>query len=121
MDIEGKIIKVLPLVSGVKNDKEWKNQQYVLLTNDLRYPKHIVFSAFNEKVDNFAIKEGDELVVSIEIDAKEYKGKWYNSVNAWKVVRNQPYGTTAQQVHQAPIAQAVNNSSVADLSGDLPF
>ena len=128
MEQTGKIIKVLPLKSGVSKSsgKEWKAQEYVLETNDIKYPTHLCFSVFGDKVDSFAIKEGENLTVSFNIDAREYEGRWYNSIQAWKVDRgsnNQSYGQPSAgyvQNNNPQPAQVANSVPISG-SDDLPF
>lgn len=128
MEQTGKIIKVLPLKSGVSKSsgKEWKSQEYVMETSDIRYPTHLCFSVFGDRVDSFAIKEGEELTVSFNIDAREYEGRWYNSIQAWKVERgadNQFYGQPSAGYVQDNIPQPAQVSNNVPISGsdDLPF
>ena len=65
----------------------WKSQEYVIETHD-QYPKKMVFNIFGaEKIDQFAIKAGEELLVSFDIDAHEYNGRWFNNVRAWNIQR----------------------------------
>ena len=128
MEQTGKIIKVLPLKSGVSKSsgKEWKSQEYVLETNDIKYPTHLCFSVFGDKVDSFAIKEGENLTVSFNIDAREYEGRWYNSIQAWKVDRganNQSYGQPSAgyvQNNNPQPAQAANSVPISGID-NLPF
>lgn len=86
MEIKGKIIALLPIKEGTSKStgNAWKSQDYVLETQDL-YPKHVCFNVWGDKIDAFAIKVGDVLTVSIDIDAHEYEGKWFNQIRAWKV------------------------------------
>ena len=128
MEQTGKIIKVLPLKSGVSKSsgKEWKSQEYVMETSDIRYPTHLCFSVFGDRVDSFAIKEGEELTVSFNIDAREYEGRWYNSIQAWKVERgadNQFYGQPSAGYVQNNIPQPAQVSNSVPVSGgdNLPF
>ena len=128
MEQTGKIIKVLPLKSGVSKSsgKEWKSQEYVMETSDIRYPTHLCFSVFGDRVDSFAIKEGEELTVSFNIDAREYEGRWYNSIQAWKVDRgtnNQFYGQPSAGYVQDNTPQPAQVSNSAPVSGgdNLPF
>ena len=88
MEITGKIIQVLPEVGGIsKAGNEWKKQEYVLETHD-QYPKKICFQIFGaDRIAQAAIQAGEELIVSIDIDSREYQGRWYTSINAWKVER----------------------------------
>lgn len=95
MDIQGKIIAVLPERSGVSARGEWKAGTYVLETHD-QYPRKLAFDVFGaDRINQFAIKVGEEMVVSFDIDAHEYQGRWYNSIRAWNVQRIDPAAAQA--------------------------
>ena len=87
MEITGKIILVLPERSGVSARGEWKAGSYVIETHE-QYPKKMVFDVFGaDRLAQFNIQAGEELIVSFDIDAHESQGRWYNSVRAWNVQR----------------------------------
>lgn len=88
MEINGRIIKVLPLQSGEGKNGTWQKQDYVLNTENEKYPKNICFSVWGDKVNNFNISEGDIVTASIEIESREYNEKWYTNVQAWKVEKS---------------------------------
>ncbi len=103
MEIEGKIIAVLPAREGVsaRTGTPWKTQDYVIETHE-QYPRKCCFNVFgSDKIQLFNIQVGEELRVSFDIDAHEYQGRWFNSVRAWKVERIDP--NAAQQ----PMPQGV--------------
>ena len=52
-----------------------------------QYPKKICFMVWSDKIDELAIKEGENLVVSIDLESREYNGRWYTDVKAWKATR----------------------------------
>ena len=87
MEIDGKIIECLALKTGQSSNGEWRKQEYVLETNG-QYPKKICFLAWGEKIEQFAIKEGETVQVSIDLESREYNGRWYTDVKAWKVSRD---------------------------------
>ena len=92
MEIEGKIIAVIPAREGVsaRTGSPWKTQDYVIETHE-QYPKKCCFNVFgSDKIQLFDIKVGEELRVSFDIDAHEYQGRWFNSIRAWKVERIDP-------------------------------
>ena len=95
MEITGKIIAALQEKSGTSasTGNSWKVQEFVLETQtdaNNQYPRRCVFSVFGEdKLREFNIKAGETLTVSFDIDAREYQGRWYNSIRAWRVVRPQ--------------------------------
>jgi len=45
------------------------------------------FNAFGNKVDEFAIQEGETLTVSVDIESREFNGRWYTDIRAWRVER----------------------------------
>ena len=87
MNIRGKIIQVNDQQSGESSKGHWKKQEYILETES-DYPKKICFVGWNDKIDEWAIKQGDELDVSIDLESREYNNRWYTDVKAWKVVKN---------------------------------
>ena len=87
MEIQGKIIAVLPERSGVSARGEWKAQSFVIETHE-QYPKKLCFDVFGaDRLAQFNIQSGEELLVSFEIDAHEYQGRFFNQVRAWNVIR----------------------------------
>lgn len=129
MEITGKIIAVLPARSGVsaRTGSEWKVQEYVLETQE-QYPRKMCFDVFGaDKIDQFAIQIGEQLTVSFDIDAREYQGRWYNSIRAWKVERvaAQDPSAPAGMPQFPPIGETgatpIADFSSGDAKDDLPF
>jgi hypothetical protein len=126
MEITGKIIAVLPMQGGTsKAGNEWKKQEYVLETHD-QYPKKVCFQIFGaDKIETAAIQVGEELTVSFDIDSREYQGRWYTNINAWKVERAsaqsaEPQTITPESV-TPPAAPMMPDFNVSNDSDDLPF
>lgn len=88
MEIQGKIIKTLPIQSGMSKStgKKWMVQNYVLETKE-QYPKQICIEVFGDKICELDLQMGVEYQFSIDIDAREYKGRWYNKVSCWRATR----------------------------------
>ena len=76
MEIKGRIIEILPLKTGQSANGEWRKQEFILETES-NYPKKICFMAWGEKIDEFAIKQGETLKVSVDLESREYNGRWY--------------------------------------------
>lgn len=93
MELQGKIIVVLPERNGTsQRGNQWRSITYVLETQE-QYPKKLAFDVTNDKIDQLNIQFGEILTVQFDINAREYNGRWFNSVNAWNVIR---------QTQQAP-------------------
>lgn len=86
LKIEGKIMKVLPVESGVsKAGKEWKKQTYILLPFT-QYAKEMAYTIFGEeRLETYKAKVNDNVCVTFDISSNEFNGKWFTSVNAYKV------------------------------------
>ena len=125
MELQGKIIVVLPERSGVsQRGNQWRSISYVLETQE-QYPKKLAFDVTNDKIDQLNIQLGEILTVQFDINAREYNGRWFNSVNAWNVIRqtqqspaqcggfsgNVQYG---EQAAQQAIASSANAAGVAN-------
>jgi hypothetical protein len=122
MELVGKIIKILPVRSGVsqQSGKAWQSLDAVLETQG-QYPRKMVFTVFGEdRIKKFALFEGMECNVQFDIDAHEYQQKWYNSITAYNIVNT---GIIVQQPQQTviypdkPQPQQVQQ----DDSSELPF
>lgn len=125
MEIQGKIIVVLPERSGVsQRGNQWRSISYVLETQE-QYPKKLAFDVTNDKIDQLNIQLGEILTVQFDINAREYNGRWFNSVNAWNVIR-QTQQAPAQgggfsgnvqsgaQAAQQAMASSANSAGVAN-------
>ena len=135
MEIEGKIINVLPAQGGIsaRTGNAWKSQEFVIETHE-NYPRKCCFRVFGEdRLAAMNIQAGEELRVVFDIDAHEYQGRWYNTLSAWKVERvdaaaaqaadpaaPQPM-TSADAFPPAPSADPFAAAAGTDTADDLPF
>lgn len=126
MDVVGKIIAALPPKSGTSQStgKPWQVNTYVLQTTE-QTPKNIAFDVFGaERVEQYNLKVGDMVTVSIDIDAHEYNGRWYNQIRAWNVVNHasaqQPTAQQAPPPTPQPPAQGAQPAPSAG-TDQLPF
>ncbi|MBP6970826.1 MAG: DUF3127 domain-containing protein [Bacteroidaceae bacterium] len=128
MEITGRIIAVLEARSGTSkaSGNPWKIQEFVLETIHEQYPKKMMLSIFGEdKIRQAAINLGDEVVVSFDINAREYNGRWYNDIRAWRVSHDVSGGAApvGQDYVQAPPtgAPAPDDFAPSSEKDDLPF
>lgn len=111
-EINGKVIAVLPIATGEGKNGTWKSQDYVLET-DRQYPKKVCFNLFGDSIDKFNVGIDDEIKVSYDIESREYNGRWFTTIRAWKVEKEA--GVTGQ----APVVNNVPTTPASD--SDLPF
>ena len=133
MEISGKIIQVLPEQGGVSktSGKEWKLQAYVLETQE-QYPRKVHFEVFGEdRIKANPCQLDDIVTVSFDIESREFNGRWYTSIRAWKIQQGVVETTAAPVVvptaAQTPVAAPQANVATFDAAAgvdettDLPF
>lgn len=115
MQLTGKIIHVLDEQTGTSKRGPWRKQEYVIETPG-EYPKPVCFMVWGDKIDEFGIKEGQELTVEIDLQSREYNGRWFTDVKAWRV---QPTADAGGNNEQPPIDSY--HEEPADFDDDVPF
>ena len=130
MEISGKIIQVLPEQGGVSktSGKEWKLQAYVLETQE-QYPRKVHFEVFGEdRIKANPCQLDDVVTVSFDIESREFNGRWYTSIRAWKIQQGivdsaAPVAVPAAEPMATPQANVATFDAAAsvDETTDLPF
>jgi hypothetical protein len=86
--IEGPIIKILPEKSGIsQSGKEWRECEVAIgYVTSLQYPKTIVVAFRGAQVDVVnQLDNGDAVGCDISIDAREWNGRWFNTVTGYNL------------------------------------
>ncbi len=122
MEITGKVFQVLAEQSGTSaSGNAWKKQEFVIETGlDSQYPKKVCFTLFGDRVSALqGISNGDEVKVSFDVESREYNGRWFHNINAWRVEKVITGGSNTPP----DFAPADNLPSAEEdkEDGDLPF
>lgn len=85
MKINGTIVAVLPVTTGEsKKGGQWKSQDYVLETEG-QYAKKVCFNLFGDLIEKSNVQMGSQVEIDFDIDSKEFNGRWFTNIKAWKV------------------------------------
>lgn len=84
LKISGKVVQVLEEQSGEGKNGPWKKQDFILETAG-EYPKKICITQWGDNIDQNSVAVGDSLTAHIDIQSREYKGRWYTDIKAWKI------------------------------------
>ncbi len=110
MKVTGKIENILQTQTGTtKAGKDWKKTSFVVKTDD-EYNNLYCFDVFGEeKVDKFLQynSKGDVVDVDFNVKTNEWQGKYFTSLDAWKVFK----ADNSKQKEEVAVEQ----------EGDLPF
>lgn len=104
MELTGRIIALLPLQTGTGKNGPWKKQEYIVETGE-KIARKVCFSLWGDKIDQFGPGQGDEVEVMFDLESREYNGRWYTEVKAWKVVKKGGAKMVADEEPPADIAE----------------
>jgi len=122
MEIEGKIIQLLPEQSGEGKNGQWRKREYVLETQD-QYPKKICFNLWGDRIDQFQMKEGDIVKLFFDIESREFNSRWYTDVKGWKIenISNSSAGAPSVDENSNVDLSAPEFNAPPPTEDDLPF
>lgn len=129
VELTGTIVQMLPYECGTsKAGKEWRKQVFILETQD-QYPRKVAISLLNDNIDKYTIQVGTVVTAHIEIESREWNGKWYTEVKAWQLTypQGQPVATqvaTSPQpvaTYAQPVATPAPAPAQPQAAEDLPF
>ena len=84
MKIGGKIIAILPIQAGNTTNGSWRKRSFILETEG-QYPKSVCIDQWGDKIDDTKFTLGDNVNAYIELSSREWNGKWFTDVKAWKI------------------------------------
>jgi len=84
MQLTVKLVQKLPLQTGTGRNGEWKKQDIIVET-DGQYPKKVCISIWGEKINDAQLAIGNLLKIDFDVESREYNGRWYTDVKAWKI------------------------------------
>lgn len=126
LSVEGIIKDILKVESGTsKAGKAWQKQGFVIDTG-AQYNPTVCFSLFGEEkialLRNFT--PGQKVNVSFNISSREFNGKWYHNIDAWKVDAVDGAANTKGNATPPPMeepSESFGDSSSSEEEDDLPF
>lgn len=134
--VKGQIVMILPAQQGVsQRGNQWIRQSYILEHESGQYPKRMVFDVRDSKIQELNLQQGEWVTLHFNCDCREYpqgSGKFFNSIDAWKVERQgqqqavqqpqyQPAPQPAPGAAPFPPQQPAPQQTQQSQDGKLPF
>jgi len=128
IEITGKIVNILPQVTGEGKNGPWKKQEFIIETTD-QYPKKVIFNVWGDKTGTIqTLSVGQDVKVSFNPESREYNGRWYTDLRAWRIETLSAGAAAAassngnsQGASQAPTEEYNNFAPSTSMKDDLPF
>ena len=86
LEITGKLIQKMELQSGTsRTGNLWQKQEFVIETME-QFPKKICANLWGENTKILeTLNMGAVITVSFALESREFNGKWYTDVRAWRI------------------------------------
>ncbi len=123
LDITGKLVSKLPQQSGQGKNGTWTKQDFIIETQE-QFPKKVCIAVWGDKAKELdAISIGETMKISINVESREFNGKWYTDVKAWKIEKQ----GAAQRNDASPVPSDetlppfLDPTNTFEPTDDLPF
>ena len=113
MNIKAKLVQLLPLQTGMGKNGQWRKQDIIVETNG-QYPKKICISIWGDKINEKQLLIGNQLDIDFELESREFNGKWYTDIRAWKIVSSE------DKIVSSLIENSIAEEDIIE-ENDLPF
>ena len=117
LELEGRIVRKLGVQTGTSARGAWSKQEFIFEYQEGNYPTQVCMNVWGEdkvrELDKYQVN--DRVKVSFNLSSREFNGRWYTDVRAW---RFEPAGSYSAPAG-APMPSADDMSAPAD--DDLPF
>ena len=120
LELEGRIARKLPVQQGTSARGAWAKQEFIFEYQEGNFPSQICMNVWGDDkvrdLDKYQV--GDKVKISFNLSSREYNGRWYTDVRAWRI---EPAG---QQTYAAPAPApmpSIDDMSTPLSDEDLPF
>ena len=125
MELEGRIARKLNVQTGTSARGAWAKQEFIFEYQEGNFPSQVCMNVWGDdkvkELDKYQV--GDKVKVSFNLSSREYNGRWYTDVRAWRI---EPAGASQAQPQMSPVPPMGAPMPSADdmntpLEDDLPF
>ncbi len=125
MEFEGTVYKILPATKGTSARGEWQRQDVIFEMQEGAYARKICVTFFNKPEDVARLQEGAAFTVSVNIESREYNGRWYTDIREWRIQPKQTDAPAGAPMPDMPPLAAEPSYAAAPAASaevdDLPF
>lgn len=121
-EVEGKLIKKFDTES---KSASFQAREFVIEVPDGNYPQMVKFQLVQDRcgmLDNY--EEGEQVKVHFDLRGREWQGKYFTNLNAWKMEKAGAAPSNSAPMPDAdpfPSADDESSQAGAGADDDLPF
>ncbi|MFU8811874.1 MAG: DUF3127 domain-containing protein [Balneolaceae bacterium] len=94
LQVSGKVVQILEEQKGESKNGPWRKRDFILETPG-KFPRTICITQWGEQIDQAELNVGETVTASIDIQSREYNGRWYTDVKAWRIEKGDSAGGAA--------------------------
>ena len=87
MELEGRIARKLSVQTGSSARGAWSKQEFIFEYQEGNFPAQVCMNVWGEdkvrELDKYQV--GDKVKVAFNLSSREYNGRWYTDVRAWRI------------------------------------
>ena len=125
MELEGRIVRKLNVQSGTSARGAWAKQEFIFEYQEGNYPSQVCMNVWGEdKVKDLErYQVGDKVKVSFNLSSREFNGRWYTDVRAWRIesAAQQPSQQHDYTASAGSYAAPTGAQGVPPISSDDPY
>lgn len=115
-DLTGKIKVVKEAQTFGANG--FTKREFVVTVEEGKYPQDIALECVQDKIKLLdGLKEGQTVTVTFDIRGREYNGRYFNNLQAWRIKADEDGASAAED--RPPIPD--DSEAPGDLDDDIPF
>lgn len=118
-EVEGKLHKIFPTES---KSSSFQARDFVIEVANGNYPQLIKFQLVQDRcniMDNFG--EGEQIKVHFDLRGREWNGKYFTNLNAWRVDKAEEEAPPVVQNQENSFPSSTDEPPIAGADDDLPF
>jgi len=124
MELEGRIVRKLNVQTGTSARGAWAKQDFIFEYQEGNYPSQVCMNVWgDDKVKELEkYQVGDKVKISFNLSSREYNGRWYTDVRAWRIesaAAPAPVQDAPPVTQDDPYASSSYSSPLDE--DDLPF
>lgn len=122
LEVKGKITFIGEVETFNTSKGEMKKKVVAVTETEGTYPKTTAIELMGDKAE-LQFNMGQEITVQCNVSSREYNGRWYHSISAWKIDCDSANYPSAGSFTPPPAPQTVKTEvpTADNSSDDLPF
>jgi len=95
-------------------------REFVVTVEDGKYPQEIALECVQDKVKLLDdLKEGQEVTVTFDIRGREYNGRYFNNLQAWRIKAAAAPAPASADDDRPPVPN--DSEAPGEFDDDIPF